>query len=53
MNKQKIQLNYKNHETEQNKQYKSKDNIIKDKNQHNDNKHNAGQLPTSLTESFL
>ena len=43
MNKQKIQLNYnKNYYTEQNK-----DNIIKDKNQLNDNKHDVGQLSKS------
>ena len=39
----KIQLNYnKNHYAERNKQYK--DNIINDKNQLSDNKHNVGQL---------
>ena len=47
MNKQKIQLNYnKNHYTEQNEQYKSKANVIKDKNQIKDSKHNVGQLST-------
>ena len=51
MNKQKIQLNYnKNHNTEQNKQCKNKDNIIKDKNQLNDNKHNVGQLSMSVLD---
>ena len=34
------------HYTQQNKQYK--DNIIKDKNQFNDNKHNVGQLSTPV-----
>ena len=49
MNKQKIQLNYKkNHYAGQNKKYKSKDNIIKDKNQLNDN--NAGQLSASVLD---
>ena len=51
MNKQKIQLNYnQNQDTEQNKQYKNKDNIIKDKNQLNDSKHNTGQLSTSVLD---
>ena len=51
MNKQKIQSNYnKNHYTEQNKQYKNKDNIIKDKNQLNDNKYNVGQLSTLVLD---
>ena len=51
MNKHKIQLNYnKNYYTEQSKQYKNKDNIIKDKNQLNDNKHNIGQLSTSVLD---
>ena len=49
MNKQKIQLNYiKSHYTEQNKQYKNKDNIIKDKNQLNDNRYSVGQPSTSV-----
>ena len=44
-----MQLNYnKNHCTEQNKQYKG--NIIIDKNQRNDNKHNVGQLSTSVLD---
>ena len=51
MNKQKIQLNYnKSHYTEQNKQCKNKDNIIKDKNQLNDNKHTVGQLSTPVLD---
>ena len=49
MKKQKIQLNYnKKHYTEQNKQYKN--NIIKDMNQLNHNKHNVGQLSTSVLD---
>ena len=53
MNKQKIQLNYiKNHYTEQNKQYKNKDNIIKDKNQLNDNRYSVGQPSTSVQFSI-
>ena len=47
--RQKIQLNYnKNHYTNQNKQYKG--NIIKDKNQNNDNKHNVAQLSTTVLD---
>ena len=49
MKKQKIQLNYiENHFTEQNKQWKN--NIIKDKNQLNHNKHNVRQLSTSVLD---
>ena len=51
MKKQKVQLNYnKKHYTEQHKQYKNKDNSIKGKNQVNDNKHNVGQLSTSVLD---
>ena len=56
MNKQNIQLkNNKNYHAQQNKQYKNKDNIIKDMNQLNDDKHNIGQLSTSVLDllSFL
>ena len=57
MSKQKIQLNYnKNHYTEQNKQQKNKDNIIKEKNQLNYNKHkcmSSINVNIRLTESFL
>ena len=46
MNKQKIQLNYnKKHYAEQNKQYKNKDNIIKDSSNVN--------VSFRLTESFV
>ena len=49
MNQQKIQLNYnKNHYTEQNKPYKNKDYIIKDKKQLNSNKHNIGPVSKLL-----
>ena len=51
LNKQKIQLNYnKNCYTEKNKKYKNKGNIIRDKNQLNDNKHNMGQLSMSVLD---
>ena len=51
MNKQKIQLTYnKNHYTEENNQDRNKGNVIKDKNQLNDNKHNVGQLSTSVLD---
>ena len=49
MKKQKIQLNQnEKHYPELNKQYKKKYNSIKGKNQVNDNKHNVGQLSTSV-----
>ena len=38
------------HKTEQNKQYKDKDNIINDQNQLNDNKLNIGQLSSSVLD---
>ena len=51
MKKQKIQLNYnQNQDTEQNKQYKNKDKIIKDKNQLNDNENNVDRLSTSVLD---
>ena len=49
MKKQNFQLNHnRNHYTEQKKQYK--DNIIKDKNQLNDNKHNVSQLSSAALD---
>ena len=51
MGKRKIQLNYnENHYKEQNKQYKNKSSIIKDKIQLNDNKHNVDYLSASVLE---
>ena len=51
INTQKIRLNYnKNHYTEQNKKYKNKENIIKDKDQLNGNEHNTSQLSTSVLD---
>ena len=44
-------MNYnKNHYTEQSKKYNNKDNVTKDKNQLNDNKHNVGQLSASVLD---
>ena len=51
MSKLEVQLNYnKNSYIEQNKQYKNKGNIIKNKNQLNDNMHYVGKLSTPVSD---